>query len=75
MASISRNPGGRRTAQFVVADGKRKSIRVGKVAVGDAVVSRLKAAVLEAMAPLVEPVSAKAAVRVAQKRAETERCC
>src|SRR5262249_33601075 len=31
MASISRGPNGRRTIQFVAADGKRKSIRLGKV--------------------------------------------
>lgn len=30
MASISRGPNGRRTVQFVAADGKRKSIRLGK---------------------------------------------
>src|SRR5262249_2480204 len=32
MASISRGPNGRRTIQFIAADGKRKSIRLGKVA-------------------------------------------
>jgi integrase len=31
MASISREPNGRRAIQFVAADGKRKSIRLGKV--------------------------------------------
>lgn len=31
MASISKEPGGRRTIQFVGADGKRRSIRLGKV--------------------------------------------
>lgn len=31
MASITRDPNGRRTIQFVAADGKRKSIRLGKV--------------------------------------------
>ena len=31
MASISRDSNGRRTIQFVAADGKRKSIRLGKV--------------------------------------------
>lgn len=30
MASISKNPNGRRTIQFVGADGKRRSIRLGK---------------------------------------------
>ena len=30
MASISREPGGRRTIQFIGADGKRRSIRLGK---------------------------------------------
>ena len=31
MASISKQPGGRRTVQFVAADGRRRSIRLGKV--------------------------------------------
>jgi integrase len=31
MASISSQPNGRRTIQFIAADGKRKSIRLGKV--------------------------------------------
>ncbi len=31
MASISKEPNGRRTIQFVAADGKRRSIRLGKV--------------------------------------------
>jgi hypothetical protein len=31
MASISKEPNGRRTIQFVGADGKRRSIRLGKV--------------------------------------------
>ena len=31
MASISREPNGRRIIQFMVADGKRKSIRLGRV--------------------------------------------
>lgn len=31
MASISKEPGGRKTIQFVAADGKRRSIRLGKV--------------------------------------------
>jgi len=31
MASITRQPNGRRTVQFVAGDGKRKSIRLGKV--------------------------------------------
>jgi len=31
MASISREPGGRRVIQFVAGDGKRRSIRLGKV--------------------------------------------
>lgn len=36
MASISKAPGGRRTIQFVAADGKRRSIRLGKVSQRDA---------------------------------------
>jgi hypothetical protein len=31
MASVSTGPDGRRTIQFVAADGKRKTIRLGKV--------------------------------------------
>ena len=31
MASISRDPNGRKTIQFVASDGKRKSVRLGKV--------------------------------------------
>ena len=31
MASISKEPNGRRTIQFVAGDGKRRSIRLGKV--------------------------------------------
>ena len=31
MASITRQPNGRRTIQFVGPDGKRRSIRLGKV--------------------------------------------
>ena len=31
MASINREPGGRRTIQFVAGDGRRRSIRLGKV--------------------------------------------
>src|SRR5262249_11705493 len=31
MASISEQPGGRRTIQFVGADGKRRSLRLGKI--------------------------------------------
>jgi hypothetical protein len=31
MASISREPNGRKTIQFVAGDGRRRSIRLGKV--------------------------------------------
>ena len=31
MASISKQPGGRRTVQFAAADGRRRSVRLGKV--------------------------------------------
>src|SRR4051812_19109956 len=31
MASISSTPDGRRTVQFVAADGKRRSVRLGKI--------------------------------------------
>ena len=36
MASISKQPNGKKTVQFVGADGKRRSIRLGKVSVRDA---------------------------------------
>jgi integrase len=36
MASITRQPNGRKTVQFVGADGKRRSIRLGKASVRDA---------------------------------------
>ena len=31
MASISKQPGGRRTIQFMSPDGKRRSIRLGRI--------------------------------------------
>ena len=56
MASISREKNGRRTIQFVAADGKRKSIRLGKTSqrVAEAVkvkVEQLSAAVAAGHAP------------------------
>jgi len=42
MASISKQKNGRRTVQFVAADGKRKSIRLGKVSQNDALTVKLK---------------------------------
>ena len=42
MASISKQPNGRRTVQFVAANGKRKSIRLGKVSQNDALTIKLK---------------------------------
>ncbi len=48
MASISREPGGRRTIQFVGGDGKRRSIRLGKVShrTAEAVKVRIEALVV-----------------------------
>ncbi len=40
MASISKEPNGRRTIQFVAADGRRKSVRLGKVSQRAAEVAR-----------------------------------
>ena len=56
MASITRQPNGRRTVQFVAADGKRRSIRLGKTTqrTAEAVkirVEQLNAAVIAGHAP------------------------
>jgi integrase len=56
MASISRDANGRRTIQFVGADGKRRSIRLGKVSQKTAEqvqskVEKLNAAILSGFAP------------------------
>src|SRR5262245_16521341 len=42
MASISRDDNGRRTIQFVSGDGKRKSIRLGKVSQREAEETKLR---------------------------------
>ena len=42
MASISKQPNGRRTIQFVGADKKRRSIRLGKVSQRDAEAIKVK---------------------------------
>lgn len=44
MASITTEPGGRRTIQFVGRDNKRRSIRLGKVSqrIADAVKTRVE---------------------------------
>ena len=42
MASISKQPNGRKTIQFVAPDGKRKSIRLGKVSLRAAEAVKLK---------------------------------
>ena len=36
MASITQESNGRKTVQFVAADGKRKSVRLGKMSIRDA---------------------------------------
>jgi hypothetical protein len=36
VASLTTEPGGRRTIQFIGADGKRRSFRLGKMALSDA---------------------------------------
>src|SRR5262245_26366039 len=50
MASISREPNGRRTIQFVASDGKRKTIRLGKVSRRIAEEVRVKVEALNAAA-------------------------
>jgi hypothetical protein len=42
MASISKQPNGRRTIQFVAADGKRRSIRLGKISQRNAEAVKVK---------------------------------
>ncbi|MEX2139963.1 MAG: hypothetical protein WD894_11920 [Pirellulales bacterium] len=46
MASISREPNGWRTVQFVAGDGKRRSIRLGKVSQRDAETFKLRVELL-----------------------------
>jgi len=48
MASISKEPNGRRTIQFVGADGKRRSIRLGKVSQRTAEAVKVKVEALNA---------------------------
>ena len=48
MASISKEPNGRRTIQFVGADGKRRSIRLGKVSQRTAEMVKVKVEALVA---------------------------
>ena len=48
MASISKDPSGNRTIQFVGADGKRRSIRLGKVNAKQAESLKLKVETLAA---------------------------
>src|SRR5262249_34912151 len=48
MASISRDPNGNRSRQFVAGDGKRRTVRLGKVTQKDAEKVKLKVEVLNA---------------------------
>src|SRR5262245_58172678 len=50
MASISRGPNGRKTIQFVASDGKRKSVRLGKMSQHLAEEIRVKVEALNAVA-------------------------
>src|SRR3712207_2993952 len=65
MASITREPNGRRTIQFVTADGKRKSIRLGKVSQRDAERIKLKIEFLAAAAAARLPLDSETAEWVA----------
>lgn len=54
MASISREPNGRRTIQFMAEDGKRKSIRLGKATqkAADAIKGKVEAIVAASLAKI-----------------------
>jgi integrase len=52
MASITRDPNGRRTIQFVASDGKRRSLRLGKVSQRTAELTRVKVDALARSASL-----------------------
>src|SRR5262245_11563385 len=66
MASISKGPNGRRTIQFVAADGKRKSVRLGKVPQRLAEVIKVKVEALNASAISGLPVDGETAQWVAK---------
>jgi integrase len=66
MASISRGPNGRRTIQFVAADGKRKSIRLGKVSQRVAEEIKVRVEVLNAAVITSCPVDSETAQWVAK---------
>ena len=59
MASITSEPGGRRTVQFVAPDGSRKSIRLGKCALRAAEHFANNVVALLAAKRLGQPLSAK----------------
>jgi integrase len=52
MASISKQPGGRRTIQFVAGDGKRRSVRLGRMdqRTAEAIRTRVEALVMSSVA-------------------------
>src|SRR5687767_4116204 len=50
MASINKEPNGRRTIQFVAGDGKRRSIRLGKATQRDAELVKTRVEALAAAA-------------------------
>jgi integrase len=64
MASISRDPNGRKTIQFVACDGKRKSVRLGKASQHIAEQVRVKVEALHAAAVAGLPWDAETARRV-----------
>ncbi len=66
MASISREPSGRRTIQFMAADGKRRSIRLGKLSQRTAEEVKIKVECLAAAAASGCPLDHETAAWVAK---------
>src|SRR5262245_14371548 len=66
MASITTGPNGRRTIQFVAADGKRKSVRLGKVSQRIAEVVKVKVEALNGAAITGLPIDGETAQWVAK---------
>lgn len=62
MASLSKQPNGRKTIQFYDSDGKRKSIRLGKVSVKTASAFKVKVESLLASKIMQQPIERETAV-------------
>jgi len=66
MASISRQPNGRKTIQFVAANGRRKSIRLGKTSQRNAEAIKVKVESLNAAVISGQPIDSQTARWVAE---------